>query len=130
MREVIYYEADDGTRFEEERDCFNYEFKQKIENIVGNGLKMFDANRKEIAEYTYDSIYDAFAIQVLTIEGAKFVVAWADDYKTEAPFDEYDIEDKDEDLLGVWVYDAFGRGGWTHLDKLRRDVDELYFALQ
>ena len=129
MKTVLYYVADDGTRFDDENECFNYEFEQKLKNVVED-LKLFDENYKEITNYTFDSIYDAFAVQVLTIEGAKFLVQWAEEQGTEAPFDSWDIENKDEDLLGIWAYEVLGQGGWTHLDKLKRRVDELYFALQ
>ena len=130
MKTVCYYIADDGARFTEEKDCFNYEFEQKIKNIVGKDLKMFGENYKPITKYTFNSIYDAFAVQVLTIEGAKFIVQWADEYGTESPFNSWDIENKDKDLLGVWVYEVFGQDGWVHLDKFKRKIDELYFALQ
>ena len=130
MKEVCYYLADDGTRFETERDCFNYEFEQKMKDKIGKDLKMFDEDYKEITNYTFDSIYDAFAIQVLTIDGAKFLVEWGEEYGIEVPFDSWTINNKDEDLLGAWAYDVLDYGGWTHLDKLKRKVDELYFALQ
>ena len=130
MKKVSYYEADDGTKFEDERECFDYEFKQKIKDIMGKDLKLFNENREEITDCSFESVYDAFAIQVLTIKGAKFLVEWANEYGVESPFDSWDIENKDEDLLGTWVYDAFDRGGWTHLDKFKREVDELYFSLQ
>lgn len=130
MKTVCYYVADDGTKFDEERDCFNYEFEQKMKGIVGKDLRLFDEKHKEITKYTYDSVYDAFAIQVLTVEGAKFFAMWADDYGTTTPFDAQDVDTQDEDLLGIWVYEAIGLVGWTHLDKFKREVDELYFALQ
>ena len=130
MKEVSYWLADDGTRFEEERECFEYEFKQKAQTLVGKELKLFNDKREEITDYDFNSIYDAFAVQVLTIEGARFLVDWAYDYGVESPFSHWDIGNQDEDLLGAWVYDAFDRGGWTHLDKFKREIDELYFALQ
>lgn len=127
---MCYYIADDGTKFEEEKDCFNYEFQQEIKDIIGKDLKLFDKNYKEIKNYTFDSVNDAYAVQVRTIKGAKFFVKWSDDYGVEAPFDLSDIENKDEDLLGVWAFDVLYQGGWIHLDKFKREVDELYFALQ
>ena len=130
MKEIRYYVADDGTKFDKERECFNYEFTQKIKNMVGKDFKLFDGNYKEIIDCAYDCIYDAFAIQVLTIEGAKFLVEWADDYGTTMPFDNLDIDNEDEELLGTWVYDILGREDWTHLDKFKREVDKLYFTFQ
>ena len=130
MKEVCYYLADDGTKFDEEKECLNYEFQQKNKNIIGKDLKLFDDSHKEIANCTFDSIYDAFAVQVRTVESAKFFVEWSEIYGTESPFDLWDIKNKDEDLLGTWVYDALDQEGWMHLDKFKRKVDELYFALQ
>lgn len=130
MKEICYYVADDGTKFDEERDCFNYEFKQKTKDIIGKDLKLFDQNYKEITNHTFDSVNDAYAIQVRTIRGAKFFVEWSEDYGVEAPFSLWDIENQNEDLLGVWAFDVLSLGGWTHLDAFKRKVDELYFALQ
>ena len=130
MQEICYWVADDGTKFDEEKDCFNYEFKQKIKDIISKDLKLFNENNEEITDCNFDSVYDAFAVQVLTVKGAKFLVKWSEDCEVEAPFDSYDIDNKDEDLLGTWAYDVLERGGWTHLDKFKRKVDELYFALQ
>lgn len=127
---ICYYLADDGTKFDTENECLDYEFKRKMKDMVGKDLRLFDSNHKEVTNYTFGSICDAYAIQVLTIKGAKFIVEWSDEYGTEAPFGFLDIETQDEDLLGTWAYDAFDRCGWTHLDKFKRKVDELYFALQ
>ena len=128
MREVCYWEADDGTEFENERDCFNYEFNQKIKDMIGKDLRIFDDKYKEITNCTYESVYNAFGFQVLTIEGAKFLVKWSDGY--EMPFKSWDIKDKGEGLLGIWVYEALGYGGWLHLDEFKREVDGLYALLQ
>ena len=132
MKEVCYYLADDGTRFETEKECLEYEFKQEIGNVVGEDkeLILFDNNHKKITNCTFNSIYDAVAIRVRTMKGASLVIEWSDDYGVDAPFSEWDIEHKGEELLGTWVYDALDHGGWTHLDKLKRRVDELYIALQ
>ena len=130
MKTICYYEADDGTKFEKESECFNYEFQLKIKGKIGKDLRLFDSNHKEITKWTFDSVYDAFVIQVLTIEGANFLVKWADEYDVGAPFDAQDVETMDEDLLGTWVYEALGHRQWFHLDKFKREVDELYFALQ
>ena len=130
MKTVCYYVADDGTKFEEESECFNYEFKQKVKDKIGKDFRLFNEDYEEITDCTLDSIYDAPAIQVFTIEGANFIVEWSKEYGVEPPFDSWDIKNKDEDLLGTWVYDVFGLGDWTHLDLLKRKVDELYFTLQ
>ena len=127
MKEVSYWVADDGTKFDEEKDCFNYEWKQKFQKIQNNGLKIFDRSHTEITNWDFDAIYDVFGVLVLTLDAAKFFVKWSDDYGAEAPFSNYDIETQDEDLLGVWVYDALDNGGgWVHLDKLYIQVKDLY----
>ena len=126
MKEVCYWVADDGTKFEEEKECFNYEWRQKYQKIQNNGLKIFDRSHAEIVDWNFDVVYDVFAVLVSTLEGAKFFVEWSKDYGVEAPFSNYDIEMEDEDLLGIWVYDALDYGGWTHLDKIYKEVNELY----
>ena len=40
MIEICYWVADDGTKFEEEKECFNYEWRQKYQKIKNNGLKI------------------------------------------------------------------------------------------
>ena len=130
MKTVCYYVADDGTKFEEESECFNYEFKQKVKDVIGKDFRLFNDELEEIIDCTFESIHNACAIQVLTIEGANFLVEWAEENIDDIPFDAQDVESMDEDLLGTWAYKVLGRKGWIHLDKFKREVDELYFSLQ
>lgn len=54
MQEVIKYVADDGTEFDDEAECFDYEKGMLFANFSHRGLRAFDHNKKEllIEEYT------------------------------------------------------------------------------
>ena len=61
MQEVIKYVADDGTEFEDEADCFDYERKMLFADFFNRGLKTFDSNKQELSieDYTkVDSLLD------------------------------------------------------------------------
>ena len=104
MKEVSYWVADDGTKFDEEKDCFNYEWKQKFQKVQNNGLKIFDRSHTEITNWDFDAIYDAFGVLVLTLDAARFFVKWSDDYGAEAPFSNYDISNASETKFHLFRY--------------------------
>jgi hypothetical protein len=47
MIEIKYYRADDGTEFEEEEDCLNYESGLKLQSVEGE-LFLYDCDGEPI----------------------------------------------------------------------------------
>lgn len=61
MQEVIKYVADDGTEFEDEAKCFDYERGMLLTDFSNRGLKAFDGNKRElpVENYTeFGSLFD------------------------------------------------------------------------
>lgn len=56
MQEVIKYVADDGTEFEDEDECLDYERKTLLANFSYRGLRAFDCNKKELPVENYTDI--------------------------------------------------------------------------
>ena len=97
MQEVIKYVADDGTEFEDEADCFDYERKMLFADFFNRGLKTFDSNKQELSieDYTkVDSLLDDswFIIIPNAIKDKFSDVIRAEDY----PF-HYCIDDSEDD---------------------------------
>lgn len=72
MREITKYVANDGTEFEDEEECLDYERGIKIKDIYG--FKTYNRQGKEIFPKDYisdmnDFIYDVYFIKVENIKG-------------------------------------------------------------
>jgi hypothetical protein len=56
MQEVIKYVADDGTEFEDECECLDYERGQLLTDFSNRGLRAFDKNKKELSVENYTEV--------------------------------------------------------------------------
>ena len=56
MQEVIKYVADDGTEFEDEAECFDYERGMLLTNFSNRGLRAFDGNKRELPVENYTEV--------------------------------------------------------------------------
>lgn len=103
MREVIYYEANDGTRFEDEWECVQYEFDKGFEPIV-EMLKLWDGYgaKKKITHRT--NLNDAYAIYCSSITAAIFLKEWGERDGVATPYDKIDIKGGDEVPLGTFIW--------------------------
>lgn len=68
MKEITKYVADDGTIFEDEDECYEYELKLKITNLKDR-VRLFDNTLTELPltaenfeDYYYIAIHDTTAI--------------------------------------------------------------------
>lgn len=103
MREVIYYEANDGKRFEDEWSCAEYEFSKGFEPIAemlviwdGDGDKMEITHRTNLGR--------AYAVYCSSITAAIFLKEWGDREGVLTPYSDIDIERCSEVPLGEFVY--------------------------
>ena len=103
MKEVIYYEANDGTRFETEYECLKYEFSKGYEPIT-EMLVMWDDNGDKM-KITYRTNLDrAYAIYCSSITAAIFLKEWGERDGVVTPYSNIDIERCSEVPLGEFVY--------------------------
>lgn len=56
MQEAIKYIADDGTEFEDEAECLDYERGQSLVDFSNRGLRAFNGNKKELPVENYTDI--------------------------------------------------------------------------
>lgn len=103
MKEVIYYEANDGTKFETEYECLKYEFSKDYEPIA-EMLVMWDGNGDKM-KITYRTNLDrAYAIYCSSITAAIFLKEWGERDGVVTPYSNIDIERCSEVPLGEFVY--------------------------
>ena len=115
MREIIYYEANDGKRFESETDCLNYEFEQDFEPIADE-LALWDDNGDIIKITPYTNIDDAWAIHCSSIDAAIFLKEWGEKDRVTTPYTNIDIMGGCAEVpLGefIWL-----NSSWNHIDEV------------
>ena len=65
MEVITKYVADDGTEFEFEDECLDYELKEKMKGIYG--FKAYDSSAREIHPSDYDDL-DDFATDMMFLK--------------------------------------------------------------
>ena len=65
MEIITKYVADDGTEFEDEYQCLDYELKEKMKGIYG--FKAYDSSAREIYPSDYDDL-DDFATDMMFLK--------------------------------------------------------------
>ena len=103
MREVIYYEANDGKRFEEEWECVQYEFNKGFEPIT-EMLMMWDGDGDKMKITHRTDLDRAYAIYCSSITAAIFLKEWGERDGIITPYSYIDIEGRDEVPLGEFIY--------------------------
>ena len=103
MKEVIYYEANDGKRFEEEWECVQYEFNKGLEPIA-EMLMMWDGDGDKMKITHRTNLDRAYAIYCSSITAAIFLKEWGERDGVETPYSDIDIEGRGEVPLGEFVY--------------------------
>ena len=103
MREVIYYEANDGTKFANEHECLEYEFGKGFEPIT-EMLMMWDGNGDKMKITHRTNLDRADAIYCSSITAAIFLKEWGERDGVATPYSDIDIEGRGEVPLGEFVY--------------------------
>lgn len=115
MKEVTYYIADDGKRFEDEDECYIYENGLNFKKFKDT-LQMWDCN----FERTED-LAEAYFIKVTSIKAAKWLAQYALNEGITSPFD-----NEIGACVGCWCYCSEVRYGtwipWDDISKFYHDV--------
>lgn len=123
MKEIIYYEAYDGTRFEDAGECADYEQKSKL-NQYKNEFKIFNYNREEL-DFNDENVTqdDVFYIIIKSPAAADTISDWFEYYGAGNPFGDCGWRD----VVGTWAYDdSYETEGWY---KVEKKLDELQTIL-
>ena len=126
MTKVTKYIADDGTEFEFEDECLEYELKEKIKDIYG--FKAYDRNGQEIHPFDYDDlddfITDMMFLKITDVKGWEefldicdeervYLLDGVDDIGEKGLF----FFDEDHDYWTSWDYE------YEKLRNIRRKMD-------
>ena len=124
MKTVIYYVADDGTKFDDEYECAQYERKKLLEEHKDEF--QFFSYRKNLIPIEEAITEDVMYI-VIKAEGcAEAIGEWFKRDECDDPF--YGVYDK---CVGTWVYgDVLDRGDeWFKLEleiaEMQSLIDEI-----
>ena len=130
MREVTYYEADDGTQFEDEYECLEYEWQLDVESkghmyaLLNHKCVLLDNNKTN----SYD---DCFFIFLKNNNSAKALCSiWNEDMIGSYCPDF--IRDYTNVTPGLWAYDE-DDDNWYHVGErianLQNMADECMEAV-
>lgn len=122
MKEIKYYLADDGTKFENEDECVQYESQQKLKEYI-NDFQFFDRNKNLIPiEEADENKVDIIVIK--TSAAATYVGEWFEDRGCYNPFCGCEFGHE----VGTWVYgDIIDSGDdWF---KIEAEIERLQSLL-
>ena len=102
MKEVIYYEANDGMKFDSERECLEYEFS-KMSEPIGGMLSLWNGDGEKIDLRYGTDLDSAWGIRCSSLSAAKFLKDWAKRERCGSPYNDIDL-DRDEVPLGTFVW--------------------------
>lgn len=127
MKEVRYFEANDGKRFESERECVEYEHRTTMTQYKGD-FKIFNCHRQEMDINDENTTQDdVFYIIIKTPAAADVIGDWFEYYGADNPFEECGGW---RNAVGTWAYnDDYHSEGWykveTKLDELQTILTDL-----
>lgn len=101
MKTIVYYEAEDGKRFENEDECVAYEFNLQI-GKVNEEIKVWDEHRNPITIQNNDDVERIWYIKIDNVAQCEII----DDLHIKAglyaPFDGH----YRGNMVGLWWYDG------------------------
>lgn len=103
MKKIIYYEASDGKKFENERECIQYEFAKDFEPIA-EMLMLWNGNGQKMPITHRINLDGAWAIYCSSITAAIFLKEWGERDKVETPYTNIDIDNATEVPLGTFIW--------------------------
>ena len=95
MKEVRYWEAEDGTRFEDGESCYNYEINEKI-NSGKADLKFYDDCRTQLFK---DNLEDNFINAHYIFIGNEVALNIMKEFKADFGYNVVPLD------IGFWKYE-------------------------
>ena len=126
MKEIVTYtyEAFDGTIFEDEDECREYEIKEKAKTL---SLTMLDHKWSVLDNNKEESFECAFALIVNKQEDIDFIKEIAREQGYTCPWSREWCSSKPicEEKLGIYVYDE-DRDRWVNFDEKFAEIKDIY----
>ena len=126
MKEIVTYtyEAFDGTIFEDEDKCREYEIKEKTKTI---SLTMLDYKWSVLDNNKEESFESAFALIVNKQEDIDFIKGIAKEQGYTCPWSKKWCSSKSEceEKVGIYVYDE-DNDRWVNFDEKFAEIKDIY----
>ena len=114
------YVADDGTEFDTEREC--YEYEHRYDNIVKSGVVFFDSKHNRMpTDDIVDCAERCLGLYVPTEESAKLVHELFRTIGCESPWSDYSSTFD----IGYFVY----KNEWVAIDREMKRLTDLRNSL-
>ena len=125
MKEIRYFEAEDGTKFDNEGECRRYEIFLELKN-----------NEKDFSVYYYDQTKfsfcfdgelaapdNVFYIKVNTEDAVCALIEWFDFFGVRHPF-EYRYPNR---CIGHWMYDENRKyeDCWVRIEEVHERIHNI-----
>ena len=117
MTEIRYWIADDGTKFEYEDDCIQYERKKKLEEFKDDFV-LYDSHM-DIIPFEKAECGEISIMVIKSFAVAEYIRQWFNDEGYYSPFNKYAFGQE----IGTWVYSELIDEGdeWIKLeDKIEK----------
>lgn len=118
MKKVIYWQADDGTKFNDEYECIRYERKKKLEELKDEFI--FYDEQKNIIFPEEADVEQIGIIVIKTPAAAEYIGEWFENDGYFSPFCGCEFGHE----IGTWVYGELVEMGdeWV---KLEAEIERL-----
>jgi hypothetical protein len=116
MTYYSYYEADDGTRFDDEEECFRYERAKELEPFI-NDITCYNErlNPIDLVENDWDDIW------YITAKNAKALEAFNKIYAVDAGYTEVLF---DSDTIYCYYFDENSQE-WVNIPRKIEELQDL-----
>ena len=101
-KDITYYKADDGTLFDDEYKCAEYEFLKDYSPIAEKLILWDKYGAKRNITHPI-GLEDIYAIYCTSITAAKVLQKWGEKYKIRNPFDTFNINGGEKIPLGTFI---------------------------
>ena len=118
MKEICYYVADDGKKFDDRWECIEYERRVNLEKHKDDFV--FLDYRKSVIPIEQATTEDIMYIIVKNAECAEAIGEWFKGDHCQSPFDEFEYE-----IEGTWVYGDILNEGSDEWLKLELEIEKL-----
>ena len=122
MREISFWEADDGTRFEFEDECAEYEWRLKVKKHE-NAFYLLTPNHKILDNLEISSYEDCYYIFLKNSKSGTILrELWDDDHILGCSCPDFLCDWSVEP--GLWVYEE-DNDYWYHLGERIAELQDM-----
>ena len=124
MEKIVKYVAFDGTEFDYEEDCADYEFEVKAKECI-EYFTLYDRNRKPIKFCADDEVLcDVFYIVIKDEKAFSFLDDWMIDCGCYSTIGRSAYNQNIKNYVGLWMWDE-QEEDWKHWETEMSKMREL-----